>query len=132
MASNRPREHGFNGLLNFFLHYGFTNSRCDSSLFIYHHGSHIAYLLLYVDDILLTASSLELLHKITKVLGSKFSTTDLGDLNNFLGISIKQESHGMFLSRCKYALEILTRSNTLNYKPACTHADMLAKLHDFG
>nr|GEW49939.1 ribonuclease H-like domain-containing protein [Tanacetum cinerariifolium] len=29
----------------------FYHSRCDSSLFIYRQGSHIAYLLLYVDDI---------------------------------------------------------------------------------
>ncbi|GJY42881.1 ribonuclease H-like domain-containing protein [Tanacetum coccineum] len=35
---------------------GFLHSRCDSSLFIYRQGSDTAYLLLYVDDIVLTAS----------------------------------------------------------------------------
>ncbi|GJY22222.1 ribonuclease H-like domain-containing protein [Tanacetum coccineum] len=36
---------------------GFIHSRCDTSLFIYRRGSDTAYLLLYVDDIILTASS---------------------------------------------------------------------------
>ncbi|GKB27736.1 ribonuclease H-like domain-containing protein [Tanacetum coccineum] len=36
---------------------GFQHSKTDSSLFIFHRGTDIAYLLLYVDDIILTASS---------------------------------------------------------------------------
>jgi histone deacetylase 1/2 len=41
-----------------FLHQlGFRSTRSDASLFVYHQGSDAAYLLLYVDDIILTASS---------------------------------------------------------------------------
>ncbi|GKA73070.1 ribonuclease H-like domain-containing protein [Tanacetum coccineum] len=36
---------------------GFQHSKTDSSLFVFRRGSDIAYLLLYVDDIILTASS---------------------------------------------------------------------------
>uniref|UniRef100_A0A2N9EHT6 Reverse transcriptase Ty1/copia-type domain-containing protein n=1 Tax=Fagus sylvatica TaxID=28930 RepID=A0A2N9EHT6_FAGSY len=39
------------------LHLGFIASTADSSLFIYHHQQVIAYLLLYVDDIVLTSNS---------------------------------------------------------------------------
>lgn len=39
------------------IHIDFINNRCDSSLFIYIHGPHTTYLLLYVDDIVLTGSS---------------------------------------------------------------------------
>jgi histone deacetylase 1/2 len=42
---------------------GFTEGS-NTSLFIYHYGGEIAYLLLYVDDIVLTASSESLLHRI--------------------------------------------------------------------
>ncbi|GKC66501.1 ribonuclease H-like domain-containing protein [Tanacetum coccineum] len=42
----------------------FTHSRCDSSLFIDRQGTGTTYLLLYVDDIVLTASSEVLLQKI--------------------------------------------------------------------
>ncbi|GJU09962.1 ribonuclease H-like domain-containing protein [Tanacetum coccineum] len=43
---------------------GFTPSRYDSSLFIYRQGDDTAFLLLYVDDIVLTASSDRLLQQI--------------------------------------------------------------------
>ncbi|GKF12989.1 ribonuclease H-like domain-containing protein [Tanacetum coccineum] len=42
---------------------GFNHSRCDSSLFIYRHGMDTAYLL-YVNDIVFTASSQTLLQQI--------------------------------------------------------------------
>ncbi|GJV21145.1 ribonuclease H-like domain-containing protein [Tanacetum coccineum] len=64
---------------------GFSHSRCDSSLFIYRQGTDIAYLLLYVDDIVLTASFEILLQRIIRSLHQEFAMTDLGPLNYFLG-----------------------------------------------
>ncbi|GKE59013.1 ribonuclease H-like domain-containing protein, partial [Tanacetum coccineum] len=66
---------------------GFYYSRCDSSLFIYRQGSQVAYLLIYMDDIILTASCLALLQQIIGSLNNEFDMTDLGGLNYFLGIS---------------------------------------------
>jgi len=48
----------------FLLTVGFVEAKSDTSLFIYHHGAESAYLLLYVDDIVLTASSESLLRRI--------------------------------------------------------------------
>ena len=45
----------------FLLTLGFTEAKSDTSLFIYRRGDETAYLLLYVDDIVLTASSQQLL-----------------------------------------------------------------------
>nr|GEW26048.1 ribonuclease H-like domain-containing protein [Tanacetum cinerariifolium] len=74
-----------------------------------------AYLLLYVDDIVLTASSLDLLHRIISSLHLEFAMTDLGSLNFFLGISVTRDSSGMFFSQKKYAVEILERAGSLQY-----------------
>ncbi|GJR35781.1 ribonuclease H-like domain-containing protein [Tanacetum coccineum] len=63
---------------------GFIHSRCDMSLFIYRWGSDTAYLLLYVDDIILTASSTAFLQSIIATLHAEFSMTDLGLLNYIL------------------------------------------------
>ena len=38
----------------FLLTLGFVEAKSDTSLFIYHHGAETAYLLLYVDDIVLS------------------------------------------------------------------------------
>ena len=61
-------------------------------------GGATAYLLLYVDDIVLTASTPALLQRITERLHSEFAMTDLGDLHHFLGISVTRSSDGLFLS----------------------------------
>nr|GEY12550.1 ribonuclease H-like domain-containing protein [Tanacetum cinerariifolium] len=58
--------------------------KADSSLFIFHKGPDTAYLLLYVDDIILTAFSTSLLQRIISLLHAKFAMTDLGPLNYFL------------------------------------------------
>ncbi|GJV29370.1 ribonuclease H-like domain-containing protein [Tanacetum coccineum] len=54
------------------------------------------YLLIYVDDIILTASSLVLLQQIVDSLHKEFDMTDLGALNYFLGISDVRHPTGLF------------------------------------
>lgn len=71
---------------------GFTNSRCDSSLFTYRQRPHTAYLPLYVDDIVLTASSNALIQRITSTLSTEFSMTNLGDLTIFLVLRLPETS----------------------------------------
>nr|GFA23562.1 copia protein [Tanacetum cinerariifolium] len=107
---------------------GFTPIRCDSSLFIYKHGDDTAFLLLYVDDIVLTASSDRLLQHIIASLHREFSMTDLGALNYFLGISVTRDSSGMFLSHRKYAMEILELAHMVGCNPSRTPVDTEFKL----
>ena len=45
-----------------------------------------AYLLLYVDDIVLTASSQRLLERVISSLQQEFAMKDLGQLHHFLGV----------------------------------------------
>jgi hypothetical protein len=68
----------------------FVEAKSDTSLFVYRHGTDTAYLVLYVDDIVLTASSPELLQQ-------QFAMKDLIPLHHFLGVSIEQRSDGLFL-----------------------------------
>lgn len=81
---------------------GFHHSLTKFSFFIYHHGADIAYLLFYVDDIVLTASSHALLQSIIAQLNREFTMSDLEALNYFLGISATRSSHDLFLSQRKY------------------------------
>ena len=70
----------------FLLTLGFTEAKADTSLFIYCRGDETAYLLLYVDDIVLTASSQQLLEHVISSLQREFAMKDLGQLHHFLGI----------------------------------------------
>ncbi|GJY12893.1 ribonuclease H-like domain-containing protein [Tanacetum coccineum] len=107
---------------------GFYHSHCDSSLFICRQGSQVAYLLIYVDDIILTASSPALLQQIIASLHKEFDMTDLGALNYFLGIFADRFSTGLFLSQRKYALQLLERAHMVNCNPSRTLVDTESKL----
>jgi hypothetical protein len=58
----------YNRFGSFLLKLGFVESKADTSLFVLRHGSDTAYLLLYVDDIVLTASSSRLRKRIIAAL----------------------------------------------------------------
>jgi len=107
---------------------GFVSSVSDTSLFVYKDGSQIAYLLLYVDDIVLTASSDALLHSIIGRLHTEFAMTDLGALHHFLGISVTRSSEGLFLSQRQYALDLLQRAGMSDCHSTSTPVDCKSKL----
>ncbi|GKC41824.1 uncharacterized mitochondrial protein-like protein [Tanacetum coccineum] len=103
-------------------------SRLDHSLFIYKHGCDIAYILLYVDDIILTASSVSLRCSIMKYLAAEFAMKNLGPLIYFLGIDVTRTTNGLFLSQAKYAREILERAGMSSCKSSHTLVDTKSKL----
>jgi hypothetical protein len=107
---------------------GFTPSPSNVSLFIYKNGSQLAYLLLYVNDIILMTSSLELLHSITTRLHSEFAMTDLGDLSYFLGIFVTRSPDGLHLSQRQYALDLLKRAGMAECHVTTTPVDTRGKL----
>ncbi|CAA7028135.1 unnamed protein product [Microthlaspi erraticum] len=107
---------------------GFKQSKCDASLFIKQQGKDIAYLLLYVDDIALTASNQTLLRSIINSLHSEFEMTDLGKLHYFLGIAINRDSHGLHLNQRNYAADILHRAGMSNCNISSTPVDTSSKL----
>ena len=107
---------------------GFVASATDTSLFVLQEGGATAYLLVYVDDIILTASSSDLLRRITARLHSEFAMTDLGELHHFLGISVTRSSDGLFLSQRQYALDLLQRAGMAECHSTSTPVDTRAKL----
>jgi hypothetical protein len=67
---------------------GFVEAKSDTSLFVLRRGSDIAYLLFYVDDIILIVSFGDLLHSIVSSLAMEFSMKNLGHLCHFLGMIV--------------------------------------------
>ena len=59
----------------------------------------MAFLLLYVDDIVLTASSTSFLQHIILALRWGFSMTDMGPLYHFLGVIVERLDVSLFLSQ---------------------------------
>ena len=58
-------------------------------LFILHQNTDIIFLLVYVDDIILTGSNAALIQQVIHSLEHEFSIRDLGALHYFLGIELQ-------------------------------------------
>lgn len=112
----------------YLLSLGFVETKSDTSLFVYCRGSEIVYLLVYVDDIVLTASSPALLRNTIAALQREFSMSDLGPLHHFLGMHVQSCDGGLFLSQKQYMLDILARAGMSECKPCTTPVDTNSKL----
>lgn len=104
----------------FLLEYGFFYSSTDPSLFIFKASTDIIILLLYVDDIILTGSSLLMINQLITSLSSVFHMKDLGDLHNFLGVKACYVADKLFLCQTKYALDLLDQAGMKDCKPLYT------------
>ena len=77
---------------------GFSRSNIDISL--YHKGSEKAKFLvrIYVDDLIIIGSSEEQINEFKAEMMGAFEMIDLGLLNSYLGMEIKQSTTSIFLS----------------------------------
>lgn len=110
----------FHRLSTFLMANGFSCSRADTSLFIFKRDSCIMYLLVYVDDLILTGNQDAIVKSFIARLNKEFAIKDLGDLNYFLGLEVTYTNDGLFLNQSKYAREILDRAKMMDAKPAPT------------
>ncbi|KAL5789447.1 hypothetical protein ACOSQ2_004335 [Xanthoceras sorbifolium] len=94
------------------------------SLFIKKAGKTLLYVLVYVDDILITGTDNRLIHQAIEVLHSRFALKALGAVNYFLGFEAFRNDHGIYLTQTKYILDLLTKTQLLNSKlcdtPICS------------
>lgn len=97
---------------------------------MFNNGKELAYILLYVDDIIITGSSSNLVNSSISALSSVLDISDLGRLHHFLGISVTYNDTGIFLSQQNYVADILHRASMTNCNPCLTPVDTKSKLAD--
>ena len=112
----------------FFLENNFTRSDPDHSLYINYDKQVI--LLLYVDDLVITAPTQNIISWIRRKLHDEFQMTDLGPLRTFLGLEIQRnrETRTLHLSQTKYIQKILQLHRMELCNPASTPADPHVRL----
>ena len=75
---------------------------------------------LYVDDLLVIGSNIELIQQFKEDMIRVFEMTDHGEMSYFLGIKIKQRQNEIFICQKKYAEEILKKFHMGNCKSMST------------
>jgi hypothetical protein len=88
----------YNRFTTYLLTLGFVEAKSDTSLFVFRRSADKVYLLLYVDDIVLTASSTTLLQHTISALKREFTMKDISPLHHFLGVSVQHQADGLFLT----------------------------------
>jgi hypothetical protein len=78
---------------------GFQSSKDDISMFLYHKGVVIMFMLVYVDDIIIASSSSSAVDALLRDLNADFALKDLDPLQYFWGIQVKCTSDGLSLSQ---------------------------------
>lgn len=78
----------------------------------------MVYVLVYVDDILITGNNSTIISNSVQRLGTDFALKDLGSLHYFLGIEVVSVSHGLVLSQTKYALDLLKKAGMTDCRPS--------------
>jgi hypothetical protein len=103
---------------------GFSSSDHDHALFIHHSPRGRTFLVLYVDDMLITGDDVEHISNLKKQLGEQFQMSDLGPLSYFLWIEVRHSHRGYFLSRSKYIHDLIDRSGISDNHTAATPMDL--------
>ena len=88
----------FEKLCNALIAFGFIVARFDQSLFIRITTTHTIFLIVYVDDILVTGCNSEEVQTIINQLNKSFTLKDLGEVDHFLGIQVRHTIEGLHLS----------------------------------
>ncbi|PKU80502.1 Retrovirus-related Pol polyprotein from transposon TNT 1-94 [Dendrobium catenatum] len=101
-----PRQ-WYTTFTTYLLQIGFQHSQSDPSLLILHRDKLQIYLLVYVDDILLTGNDNNKMKELIEHMKHKFTMKDLGLAHQFLGIKIASTPDKYFLSQTNYANSIL-------------------------
>ena len=110
----------FERLANYLHQLKFVSSKEDNSLFMLTQGPNCVFLLVYVDDIVLTGSCSHLVNHIIQALQQEFPIRDLGTLYYFLGLQLESTSEGTFLSQTRYLTDLLHKHDMADYKPCST------------
>ena len=113
------------------LELGFVGSSVDTSLFCFHCDSVSIFLLVYVDDIIVTSNTPAAIGALISQLKCEFALKDLGDLSFFLGIQAHRNSHGLHLHQGKYVTDLLIRVKMAGAKPVPTPCVSGSKLSKF-
>ncbi|MED6133957.1 hypothetical protein PIB30_117009 [Stylosanthes scabra] len=109
--------------------FGFKNATHDIALFIRNRNKEITYILVYVDDIVITGSNSEAIQVVINQLNSIFPLKDLGKLHYFLGLEVTDlGTKRLLLSQTKYTKDLLRKVDMTDAKPMPTPITSSLKL----
>ncbi|CAN0925281.1 Retrovirus-related Pol polyprotein from transposon TNT 1-94 [Linum grandiflorum] len=113
----------FTKLKTYLTSQGFNACQSDTSLFVHKSAEGTTYVLVYVDDFIITGSNQPFVEAFIHKLGNKFSLKDMGILHHFLELDIIHTPNGVQLSQQHYIKDLITRVQMAAATSVTTPAD---------
>ncbi|GJV49193.1 putative ribonuclease H-like domain-containing protein [Tanacetum coccineum] len=107
-------------LSTFLEKHGYKRGTDDKTLFIKRDKKDIMLVQVYVDDIIFGSTKKSWCDEFEALMKSRFQMSSMGELTFFLGLQVKQNKAGIFISQDKYVAEILKKFDLVNVKTALT------------
>jgi len=96
---------------------GFTQNPADNCVYTKENTDGKVILIVWVDDLILSANSESVLESVKEMLTKRFKMKDMGRLRHFLGIDFEQAEGLVKMLQERYVRRILDRFNMQNCKP---------------
>lgn len=103
-------------------------SNSDYSLFYKRKKGSLVFVVVYVNDVILTGTDLEEITYLKTFLHDQFKIKDLGKQHYFLGLKILYRQDDILISQRKFTPNLLKDYGTMSYKPAISLLDTNKKL----
>ncbi|XP_015944075.1 uncharacterized mitochondrial protein AtMg00810-like [Arachis duranensis] len=102
-------------------------------MFVQQLESSITCVLIYVDDIIVIGSCIEVITTVTQKLNSAFVLKDKRELHYFLGIQVnKTNDRGLMMSQDKYVQDLLAKVSMSNCKSCATPLSSTLRIYATG
>jgi len=88
----------YHRLDKYLLQQGFKRGAADNNLYLKSEGEDILVVMVYVDDIVFGSNNSSLVQWFASAMKLEFEISMLGELSYFLGLQVRQQSEGMFIS----------------------------------
>ena len=88
----------YDRLTQYLVSYGFIRGKVDQTFFIKREDGELIVAQVCVDDIIFGSTKDELVHSFSKLMQTEFKMSMIRELTHFLGLQIRQQDSGIFLS----------------------------------
>jgi hypothetical protein len=102
---------------------GFSANETDRCVYYHHGGGQGVILCLYVDDILIFGTSLDVINEVKTFLCQSFDMKDMCDADVILNIKLIKGENGITLTQSHYVEKVLSRFIYKDSKPSTTPYD---------
>ena len=83
----------------YILQQGFKRGVANNNMYLKSEGEDILVVMVYVDDIIFGSNNSSLVQWFASTMKSELEMFMLGELSYFLGLQVRQQSEGMFISQ---------------------------------